>query len=206
MRIGLVFVCFSIAACSSGPSPTAPMPTPMPSPSPMPSTTTTEASPASTAEGSPPSGFYRYALHVVSDDCTPAMQNVEEKAMMVFAHTTSKGLVLNVPLGVQPGGAIARSDIEATVGKTILHATKNAACPAADVRRTLVVKDVSRSLVVLDETFEHMDASSCAPPGPKACTSRVEIRLTLEEAKCEATCGATVDMTKKPPQFVCKCP
>lgn len=191
--------------CATSPSPATSSPTPNPTPTtdaPMPSASTSASANAVT----PPSGFYRYALHVVSDDCTPAMQNVELDRMMVFAHATTNGLVLNVPLVLQPGAPIARIDLKAEVGGTIRHTTKNAPCPVADVRHTLVVKDVRRTLVVLEETTEQMGAPSCTPPGPKACTTRAEIRLMLEEAKCEATCAATVDMTKKPPEMVCTCP
>src|SRR5215468_2344582 len=88
------------------------------SPSPSPATAATTTAAASTSanatspdpittspppDSPPPSGFYRYALHVVSDDCTPALASFEQNGMMVFAHTTSKGVVLNVPLVVKSG-------------------------------------------------------------------------------------------------------
>ena len=207
-----LFLATSLAACAT--TPTAPTSTPSASPAPIASTagtasaatTSSTGEPTPTPSAPPPSGFYHYALRVVSDDCTPALQPFEEKSVMVFAHTTPKGVVLNVPLVMQNGSAIARSDVDATPGATRRHVTKNGACAADDVHHTLITKDASRALVVLDETSEHLDRSACAPPGPPACASHVEIRLTLQEAKCEASCGATVDMTKKPPEMVCKCP
>ena len=164
------------------------------------------ASAASASEEPPPSGYYHYTLRVLSDDCSPKLAAFETKGQMVFAHATSQGVVLNVPLIVAPGGVIARSDVMATPGYTRKHMTKTVPCAKADVRDTLMTKTVSRTLVVLEETTEHSDASTCTTPGPPACTTRVQIRLALEEAKCEPTCAATADMTKTPPQFVCKCP
>jgi hypothetical protein len=194
---GTIWVAVACAPAAPSP-PTTPTPTPSPSPS---------ASVVSSApEGPPPSGYYRYTLRVVADNCTPKLTSFEKKGQMVFARTTSKGLVLNVPILMAPNGVIARRDVHAEPGGTYKNLVKTSPCVTADVRHTLVIKSVSRSLVVLEETSEYLDASTCTPPGPPACTTRVEIRFALEEAKCEAICAATANMTKTPPQFVCKCP
>src|SRR5205807_6086016 len=119
-----------LVACTSSAPPAAvpPIASSTPSPPttasvPPPSSASASTSAASSNGAPPPSGLYHYTMHVVSDDCTPATQPIEEKGMMVFAHATAKGLLLNVPMIVQPtstGGVvtIARTDLEATPGIT----------------------------------------------------------------------------------------
>lgn len=79
--------------------------------------------------------------------------------------------------------AVARTDVEATPGTTIHSVTKAGACAGADVRRTIVLTTATHSLIVLDDTSEHLD-----------------------QWKCEASCASTADFKQKPPQIVRKCP
>jgi hypothetical protein len=195
--------------CSSACAASAPAPAPLTSPAPAPASTSASTSASSLeakSAGPPPSGYYRLVTRVLSDTCTPAAKPVVQDRVMVLAHTTPKGVLLNVPLGTFGVSANARSDIVTEPGATWKNTNKSINCTGADLRTTLVVKDVSRSLVVLSETTEHLDGSSCNPPGPPACTTNVEVRLTLQEARCEASCAVTVDMTTNPPQMKCKCP